>query len=145
MEPQPKYRSGIITTVAVLLSLVAGCGILGFSLKFAFPIEPTVEKPKATTDRSESRQEERRLLIEEFRVKGVIQKIEAPKGRVFVRLWVRPRFYTLDFDSKKAITSLVYAYHFDGTDPAATVMIMDSQSGKEVGQFPNWRRQLEMY
>jgi hypothetical protein len=50
-------------------------------------------------------------------------------------VWVRPRFYLLNFNEKEKFVSVVYAYYFEGHDFGDAVKIVDSLSGKEVGSF----------
>ncbi|MBA2439983.1 MAG: hypothetical protein H0V50_04835, partial [Thermoleophilaceae bacterium] len=48
---------------------------------------------------------------------GIFQKIETPGN--LPRLWVRPRFYALDFDTKASFVSVLYAFdilELDGED-----------------------------
>lgn len=87
----------------------------------------------ATIDKSDAMQAKRRELLEKLIAQGVFQKIEVPGN--LPRVWVRPAFYQLDFDTKQSFASVVYAYHFDGSNPTDSVRLFDSMSGKEVGSF----------
>jgi zinc-ribbon domain len=91
------------------------------------------QKKAATIYKSEGMQQSRKELIGKLINDGIFQKVEVPGS--LPRVWVEPRFYALDFDTKEKFVSVVYAYYFDGTDMADTVRIFDSRSGKEVGDY----------
>ena len=57
---------------------------------------------------------------------------------------MRPAFYALDFDIKDKFVSVVYAYYFDGTNIADSVRVIDSNSGKEVGNYSPLNPGLKM-
>jgi len=88
---------------------------------------------QTTIDKSETKQAGREKLIKKLQTERVFHKIETPG--TLPRLYVAPRFYTLDFDMKQQFVSVVYAYYFDGKKITDSVRIYDSKSGKEVGYF----------
>jgi len=86
--------------------------------------------------KSPKMQKGREDLIKELTHKGLFAKIEDPgRPHLFVKLWVRPAWYAIDFDKKQSFASVVYAYYFDGTNYADTVIIVDSMNGKEIGEY----------
>lgn len=88
---------------------------------------------QTTIDKSEAKQAGRLKLMEKLGKELVFQKVEVPGN--LPRLYVTPRFYTLDFDMKQSFVSVVYAYYFDGKNITDSVRIYDSKSGKEIGGF----------
>lgn len=88
---------------------------------------------QTTIDKSDSMQAGRLKLMEKLRAERVFQKVEIPGN--LPRLYVAPRFYTLDFDMKQKFVSVVYAYYFTGKNITDSVRIYDSRSGKEIGHF----------
>ncbi|MCK4326382.1 hypothetical protein KAU86_02390 [bacterium] len=87
----------------------------------------------AKVDKSADMQEQRKQLIEKLITQGIFAKVEVPGS--LPRLWVKPAFYTLDFETKEKFVSVVYAYYFDGSNYGDTVRIFDNMSGKEVGSY----------
>lgn len=92
-----------------------------------------VAAAQTTIDKSAEKQAGRERLIEKLHKERVFQKVVVPGN--LPRLYVAPRFYTLDFDMKKNFVSVVYAYYFDGKNITDSVRIFDSKSGKEIGSF----------
>ena len=76
------------------------------------------------------KQVERRKLIQELINRGVFSKVNSAD-----EIWVRPIFYTLDYDQKQAFANLVYSYYFDGTNDSDTIILLDSKTGKVAGYF----------
>lgn len=121
----------------VFLLLIA-FGIFGM---FAAPRQPASTKGQlqadttrvATIDKSPSMQAERKGFLERAIQEGAFQKIETPGS--LPRVWVKPGFYTLDFDDKASYVSVVYAYYFDGSDQSDLVRIFDGKTGKEIGSY----------
>lgn len=96
---------------------------------------PSAKKsaPQPTVDKSEAAQQKRWALIQKLIKERVFLKIEMPGS--LPRLWVAPRFHSLDFDTKRSFVSVVYAYHFDGANLSESVRIFDGRTGKEIGSF----------
>ena len=124
----------------LLFLLLAGFGIYQLTgdkggKQDAQPIaqSPTAPAPAATVDKSAAMQAKRRELIDKLIKQGVFQKVEVPGS--LPRIWVRPVFYTLDFDTKESFVSVVYAFYFDGSNASDMVRIFDSRSGKQVGRY----------
>ncbi len=101
----------------------------------ALAILAMVEVAVAETaiNKSEAMQAGRLKLMEKLKNERVFQKVEIPG--TLPRLFVQPRFYTLDFDMKQKFVSVVYAYYFDGSKSTDSVRIYDSRSGKEIGYY----------
>ena len=94
----------------------------------------TAEHQKvATIDKSDKMQKQRKAFIEKLMEKNIFQKVEEP-GTI-PNVWVRPAFYALDFDTKQKFIGVVYAYYFDGSNITDSVRLIDSLSGKEVGDY----------
>ncbi|MBN8959329.1 MAG: hypothetical protein J0H17_22685 [Rhizobiales bacterium] len=92
-----------------------------------------VEAAGIKIDKSESAQKKRKALMKKLMNLGIFLKVEVPGS--LPRLYVRPKFYALDIDTKSSFVSVVYAYYFDGTDESALVRIFDGQNGKEIGSY----------
>ena len=70
-------------------------------------------------DREPETQAKRKTLLRRLSNEGVFIKAELPGGLPWV--WVGPAFYTLDFETKREVVSIVYSFYLDGSDPIATV------------------------
>lgn len=88
---------------------------------------------QATLDKSTEMQTGRLTLMEKLRAQRIFQKVEMPGS--LPRLWVGPRFHTIDFDLKQKFVGVVYAYYFDGKNIADSVRIYDGKTGKEIGDY----------
>ena len=84
-------------------------------------------------DKEPETQAKRKTLLQRLSNEGVFIKAELPGG--LPRVWVGPAFYTLDFETKREVVSIVYSYYLDGSDPIATVRIFDGQTNKEIGDY----------
>ena len=87
----------------------------------------------ASIDKSSKMQQGRKRLIEKFIGSGVFRKVATPGS--LPRVYVGPAFYALDFDDKQAAVSVIYAYHFDGSNSSDLVRVMDSRTNKEIGIY----------
>jgi hypothetical protein len=56
------------------------------------------EDKVANIDKSQTMQEQRKKLINKLINQGIFQKVEMPGS--FPSVWVKPGFYSLDFDTK---------------------------------------------
>jgi len=73
---------------------------------------------------------------------GIIYKLEKPG--LFCHLWVGPPFASLPFDDKQQIAHVVYSY-CNTTDARATIVVLkDSRTGKEVGEFSTYSGGLRL-
>jgi hypothetical protein len=110
-------KTGVRLTFLVLVFLIVACG----------------GTPAEKIDKSPELQRKRQDFIDKIIKQGVFSKVEMP-GSV-PHVWVRPKFSTLDFESKKTAISIVYAFFFDSTAAGNVVRIRDSITGKDVGTF----------
>jgi len=78
-------------------------------------------------------QADRKAFIQKLQKKGVFQKVEVPGN--LPHLWVKPVFYTLDFDTKSKFVNVVYAYYITQNPKYNIVVLYDSHSGKEIGKY----------
>ena len=78
-------------------------------------------------------QADRKAFIQKLKKKGVFQKVEVPGN--LPHLWVKPAFYTLDFDIKSKFVNVVYAYDITQNPKYNIVVLYDSHSGKEIGKY----------
>ena len=84
-------------------------------------------------DREPETQAKRKALLQGLSNEGVFIKAQLTGGLPWV--WVGPAFHTLDFETKQEVTSIVYSYYLDGSDPIATVRIFDGWTNKEIGDY----------
>lgn len=82
---------------------------------------------------AQSMQEQRKEMIEKLQRTGIFQKVEVPGN--LPHLWIRPAFYALDFDAKQSFVNVVYSYFYTKNPSYRMVILFDSRSGKEVGEF----------
>jgi hypothetical protein len=132
--------------LGIVVLVLLGVGVVG-ALTYQ-PGAPTVARQEAraaaaTIDKSPEMQADRKKLIEGLVAEGVFQKVEVPGS--LPRLWVRPAFYSLEFERKEKFVSVVYALYFDGSKQTDSVRIFDSLSGKEVGSYSLVSGGLKMF
>lgn len=78
-------------------------------------------------------QEKRWALIQKLISEGIFQKVGVPAS--LPHLWVKPVFYTLDFDVKEKFVNVVYAYYKTLSPAYDIVVIYDGRTGKEIGKY----------
>jgi hypothetical protein len=124
--------SGSFIVIVILLVLF---GIYGITRK------PPEDTPVPVKTHSEIRQlqvelekqPDRLIFIQEVIERGVFQKVEVPAK--FPHVWVQPAFYNLDFDTKTALVNVVWSYHILADPERTMVVLYDSQTGKQVGEY----------
>tara|TARA_B100000780_G_scaffold261360_1_gene213759 strand:+ start:201 stop:542 length:342 start_codon:yes stop_codon:yes gene_type:complete len=78
-------------------------------------------------------QDDRKAFIQKLITADVFQKIETPGS--LPHLWVRPQFYSADFDTKNSFINVVYSYYYTIDPSYEMVVLYDSLSGKKIGTF----------
>lgn len=78
-------------------------------------------------------QDDRKAFIQKLITADVFQKIETPGS--LPHLWVRPQFYSIDFDTKNSFVNVVYSYYYTIDPNYEMVVLYDSLSGKKIGTF----------
>ena len=82
-------------------------------------------------------QAQRDVLIKNLIRSRIFQKVRRLPGDL-PRVWVRPAFYALDFETKSTFVAIVYDYYLDGSNDTDSVRIYDSVTGEQIGEFnPN--------
>lgn len=118
------------------LLFIVGC--LTFAVwVFAPSSTPTAPPPpaKATIDKSPALQASRQKLIEQMiNQQALFTKVER-NGKTMPRAWVTPKFMLLDFESKQKFLGVIYAFYLDGSEPLASVALINALNGEEVGRF----------
>lgn len=89
---------------------------------------------KPTIDKSASMQAQRQKLIDQFISQGFFTEV-VKQGNGMPRVWVTPRFTASNLKDKQNALSVVYAFYFDGSETFASLALIDSRTGKEVGRF----------
>lgn len=90
-------------------------------------LEPQVAAPDAAL------QAERKAFIDKALREGIFYKIEVPAE--LPHLWVQPRFLNGDYDTKRKLASVVYAYYFAMNPKHDILVIKDSRTGKRIGTY----------
>jgi hypothetical protein len=109
----------------------------GLTLSFSFGPTTTASRSTLVTDKSPAKQAERKQFIEKIIAQGLIQKVDTTGGSL-PKMFVRPSFNNLDLDTKQSFASVVYAYYFDGSNFTDVVVLRDSRTGKDIGNYnPN--------
>lgn len=78
-------------------------------------------------------QARRYASFQELIKEGIFVKVEMPAS--LPQVWVKPRFYALNFEQKQNLISLVWTYYNVKDSAIKTVVVYDSTTGKEVGTF----------
>jgi len=88
--------------------------------------------------RSPEMQAQRDVLIKNLIRSRIFQKVRTLPGDHLPRVWVRPAFHALDFETKSTFVAIVYDYYLDGSNDTDSVRIYDSVTGEQIGEFnPN--------
>lgn len=107
-------------------------------------LEKQPETQKGTTAESnagQSKQEKRLALINQMISDGILIKVEKPAQ--LPRAYVGRAFYSLPFDDKQAVASIILAYFLD-QDPKADILILrDGYTNKEIGKFDEYGLRLK--
>ena len=106
--------------------------------------KPTKEAKKSAIDQSPATQESRRKVIADAVKYGIFDRVETPAK--YPHVWVKPAFYALDFKRKQDLIGCVYGYHFNpSSDQPFAVLLYDSKTGNEVGNFHENNPGLKMH
>jgi len=84
-------------------------------------------------DKDPKSQELRLKFIQKCIQNGVFKKVEVPAS--LPHLWVKPKFYLLDFENKQNFVSVVHDYYLAQNPSYTIVVLYDSHTGKEIGEF----------
>jgi hypothetical protein len=134
--PTPKKTSLLTWVVAGVFGLIVFNVVLN-SGTGTTSLSSSAAKSAPQVDRSPAKQAERKQFIEKLIAQGLIQKVDTAGGNL-PKMFVRPAFNALDLDTKQSFASVVYAYHFDGSNISDSVVLRDSRSGKDIGNYnPN--------
>ena len=79
-------------------------------------------------------QEIRLELILQLITDGVFQKVD-PAGADNLKIWVRPAFYSLDFEQMQSAVGIVYGYYLAESRYRGSIILRDAASGKDVGKY----------
>ena len=79
-------------------------------------------------------QEIRLELILQFIADGVFQKVD-PAGADTLKVWVRPAFYSLDFEQMQSAVGIVYGYYLAESRYRGSIVLRDAASGEDVGKY----------
>jgi hypothetical protein len=104
-----------------------------FDQRFDQELKEAAKPGGIKIDREPETQAKRKALLQRLSNEGVFIKAELPDGLPWV--WVGPAFYTLDFETRQEVVSIVYSYYLDGSDPIARVRIFDGRTNKEIGDY----------
>lgn len=89
------------------------------------------DSPKYTA--SPELQQQRLTWINNAIAEGIFYKVEVP-GSV-PHLWVTPTFMGLSYDDKESFVNVVWSYYICQNPDYDTVILYDSISGKQVGEY----------
>lgn len=78
-------------------------------------------------------QQNRAAFIQRLIDNDIFQKVEIPGD--LPRLWVKPSFDSLDYDTKSKFVNVVYAYYVTENPKYNIVILYDSRTGKKVGTY----------
>jgi len=97
--------------------------------------QPQPSTPKKPVIPSDPKIQEKRLaFIQQLINDGVFQKVDFPSERL-PHVWVTPFFYDLNFDEKQSSINIVYAYSISKNPKLNIVVLFDSKTGKEIGNY----------
>lgn len=128
---RPGSTNQFLVILALAVIAVIAVAVLG-------PIpkgQPPAPAPPPAMKASKELQDKREKLIDDFIRRGLIHKIENHN------LWVTPAFMALDFDDKKVIAELVFAWSFElpqgqpDIDQSLILLLKHSKTGNAIGSF----------
>lgn len=138
-EPAPKRTGSFTLFIGVPFAAIFLWGIFSRSAHLDTPAEAaaavaTKEASKLKVDQSPTMQAGRKEMIESLQEKGVFGELKCSEvgGATVV---VRPAFYGLDFDQKRALVSVPGAYCFDPKWGIVSVDLVDSKTNKDAGSY----------
>ena len=79
-------------------------------------------------------QEIRRELIRQLISDDVFQKVDSA-GDDPITVWVRPAFYSLDFERMQSAVGVVYGYYLTDQHHVGTVVLRDAASGMDIAKY----------
>ena len=109
--------------------------------KQQFSVKPKPVISEQELEKYKEIQAKRLQLIESLIKENIFEKIETSGSQpyLYVKLWVKPSFKILDFDTKSKFVEIVWAYHFDEpgrkNTMSETVYLKDNITGKEIGSY----------
>lgn len=115
------------------------CAAIGLFVLIAIALLSGGRNTSLKIDKSPKTQAARKEVINGLIAEEVFDRIEPRK--VAVAVWVRPRFYLLEFKQKQLFLDTVFSYYL--SDSGSWLEIIDNNSGKKVGEFTI--RGLNMY
>jgi hypothetical protein len=130
--PRTKQSSGCGTV------LLIGVAVFVLVAIFGSP-EPTstaasAPRSKPVFDHSPKQLAERKSAIQQAIAAGLFTKVGVFSAGS-PEIWVTQLFLALSFDDKQTATAGVWGYFFDGSAPHRRLFLVDSQTGKRVGEF----------
>lgn len=78
-------------------------------------------------------QPKRKQFIQKLISQGVFSKVEMPGS--LPHLWVKPVFYSLDYETKEQFVNVVYAYYVTENPRWDIIVLKDSRTGKRIGSY----------
>ena len=72
---------------------------------------------------------------------NIFDKVEIPG--TLPHLWVKPSFYTLNYETKKKFVEVVYAYFITENKVYDMVIIYDNMTGNKIGTFSEYGLSLK--
>ncbi|MFZ5491025.1 MAG: zinc ribbon domain-containing protein [Pseudomonadota bacterium] len=130
----PQRISTLTWIVVIAIGAIVVSAMLDPSSGGSSSSTPSANTQAAPTiDKSPKMQADRLKLIDRLQREGIFGEIRVrSSGATMI---VRPAFYALDFKDKQSVVSVVYAYHFDGSDKYMPITLQDSRTNKNVGSF----------
>ena len=96
---------------------------------------------KKATQEQVRLQPKRKRFIQKLISQGVFSKVEMPGN--LPHLWVRPVFYSLDYETKKQFVNVVWAYYKTENPRWHIVILKDSRTGKRIGSYSRFGLDLD--
>lgn len=124
---------GVLVAVTVAWALTRQPEFQASEPVLAQKTSPEPRQSQPAIDKSAAIQAKRKALLQKLVDLRIFTKIDMPGN--LPRVHVGPAFYALDFDQKQSFVSVVYAYHFDGTNKFDLVRIFDGRTNKPIGTF----------
>lgn len=138
-EPGPKRTGNLTKFIGVPLAAFILWRVVSIASHQDTPAEAAATvaakaASKLKVDQSPTMQAERKEMIESLQEKGVFGKVKCSEAGA-ATVVVRPGFYRLDFEQKKAFASVLGAYCFDPKWGIVSVDLVDSKTNKDVGSY----------
>jgi hypothetical protein len=118
--------------------VITGVMLMTFmTFKFVHPKPPAPPSVAiANVDRSPTMHAERGAFIQKMINQGLFMKVSS--HGVTPEVWVTRQFISGKFEDQETLISIVYAYNFDGRNPADSIAVVEASTGRQIASYDSY-------